>query len=188
MNNAKYFVYLLTFGNGKIYIGASKTDKKGNFTNRYRAHANAAKIGRELPIYDAWRELGAPTISILSIHEDRSSSLIAEINAIASMDAMNESVGYNIQAGGAGKIAFASERYREIMQEKVWSSSEWKRKISEAQQRPEHKKAASERTKQRMANGGAVYLKEKMKGRVDPRSAEGKILQRQKIKEYMATE
>ncbi len=74
-------------------------------------------------MHQAWRELGAPILEIISKHETKDGSLSEEINAIARFNSHNECVGYNIQGGGIGKESASTERYRTLMREKVWSNN-----------------------------------------------------------------
>lgn len=127
-----YFVYLLTFLNGKIYVGMSKTDSKGSFTVRYRQHALSAKKGKELPIYSAWRKYGAPNMTVLGMHSNREHCAIDEINTIASMQSQNQKIGYNLQPGGEGNKSKNDPIVYSIMREKVWDNPECRAKISAA--------------------------------------------------------
>lgn len=183
-----FFVYSLTFANGKIYIGASRTSPRGSYTSRYRGHAAYANAGSDLPVHVAWREFGAPAITILSKHNNKEDSLKEEVNAIAKAKSYEEDVGYNIQGGGNGKSAMATPRYRELMTKKVWSKGEWKASISAAKSTPERKKAASDATRGRMSNGGATHLSKTLKGKSDNRSAETKEAQREIVRAFMNSE
>lgn len=212
-----YFVYLLKFTNGKIYVGMSKTDEKGLFTSRYRNHAAAAKSGKVLPIYNAWRKYGAPVQSIISKHETRESCSLSEIHEIRSRKSMDISIGYNVLAGGQGQDSATNPKMHALMTEKVWNNPEWRKKVSDALKGrqpsqatkdayaefcktpaksecakiawrdPAYRAMKSEATRQQMANGGSEHMSKLFKGRSDPRSAEGKELQRQKVKAFMNT-
>jgi hypothetical protein len=127
-----FFVYMLTFANGKVYVGMSRLDAKGRSTNRYRQHANAAKKGELNPIYHAWRKHGAPLQTILSTHSTRDACALAEIDAIQSYDSMNPEKGYNPQPGGQGLHAPVGSAVYELMRAKVWDHPERRRKASEA--------------------------------------------------------
>lgn len=106
-----YFVYLLTFPNGKVYVGMSKTDKRGLFTLRYNNHANSAKNGNPLPVYHAWRKYGAPTFAVLSTHAVRQDCALAEINKIAALNATDPQVGYNLMPGGEGRAVLCKRDF-----------------------------------------------------------------------------
>lgn len=213
-----YFVYLLTFANGKIYIGMSRTDGKGLFTSRYRNHAAAAKKGKSLPIYNAWRKHGAPIQSIISKHEIREDCSIAEIHEIRSRKSMDISIGYNVLAGGQGQDSATNPKMHALMTEKVWNNPEWRKKVSDALKGrqpsqatkdayaafcktpakseagkkawrdPEYRAMKAEITRQQMANGGAEHLSNLMTGRPDPLTKEGRESQRRKVKEYYSTD
>lgn len=127
-----YFVYLLTFSNGKVYVGMSKTDKRGLFTLRYNNHANQARKGKSLPIYHAWRKHGAPTQEILSKHASREACAAAEIAAIAARKATDPEHGYNLMRGGEGLHAPKGSIMHALMMEKVWRNPERIRKVSKA--------------------------------------------------------
>ena len=127
-----FFVYLLTFANGKVYVGMSKTDSRGRTDNRYRQHEWTAKSGKLSPIYNAWRKHGAPVQSITSTHPTREACALAEIDAIQAYDSMNPARGYNLQPGGQGLHAPAGSAVYELMRAKVWHNPERRRKASEA--------------------------------------------------------
>jgi hypothetical protein len=214
----KHFVYCLTFSNNKVYIGMSRTDKNGSFTNRYRQHESAAKKGKSNFIYDGWRKHGSPIQTILSVHDTRDECALAEINAIQQHDSMNPQKGYNLSPGGEGLNAPKGSIIYEMMKAKVWQNPERSKKLSEALkgrppsqatidaanewksseagkeafrkswENPNRKENASKRTKKQMDDGGAEHLKIALKGRGDVRSAEGKQVQREKIKAFMNTE
>jgi len=127
-----FFVYLLTFANGKVYVGMSRTDKLGGTKNRYKQHTNTAKNGHVSPVYNAWRKHGAPVQSILSTHATRDEAALAEIDAIQARDSMNPERGYNLQPGGQGLHAPIGSAVYELMRVKVWNNPERRRKSSEA--------------------------------------------------------
>lgn len=56
-----FFVYRLTFSNGKVYIGMSKTCPKKGYTRRYAQHGSAAVKGKTGLIYDSQREMSKAT-------------------------------------------------------------------------------------------------------------------------------
>lgn len=127
-----FFVYLLTFANGKVYVGMSRTGAKGLFTGRYRQHTAAAKKGRDTPLYRAWRKYGAPVQSVLATFDTRDSCALAEIDAIKHHDSMNPTRGYNLQPGGQGLHAPVGSAMYELMRVRVWDNPERRRKSSEA--------------------------------------------------------
>lgn len=212
-----YFVYVLTFKSGKVYIGMSKTDSDGLYDSRYKSHEYAARSGKQLPVYSAWRKHGAPSRHIISTHDTRQECCEAEINAITMYDSTNNKKGYNILKGGQGQDSATNPVMHALMREKVWDNPVWRAKVSAALKgrqlspetkkgyaefcktpakselgkiawrRPEYREMKSAATKKQMAEGGSDHLKRIFAGRKDPRSAEGKELQRQKVIAYSAT-
>jgi len=212
-----YFVYALTFNNGKVYIGMSKTDSNGLYESRYKSHKYAARSGKKLPVYCAWRKHGAPIMHIISTHNSRDECCSAEISEIDLRDSTNNKKGYNILKGGQGQDSATNPVMHALMRERVWDNPAWRAKLSAALKgrqvshetkkgyaefcktplksevgkiawrRPEYRAMKSAATKKQMAEGGADHLKRIFAGRKDPRSAEGKELQRQKVIAYSAT-
>lgn len=127
-----HFVYLLTFANGKIYVGMSKTDKKGAYTTRFRDHVRSAKVGKSLPIYNAWRKHGAPMQTILSKHETRESCAAAEVREIEARKATDPAFGYNLMRGGEGMHAPKGSPMHALMREKVWGNPAVREKLRAA--------------------------------------------------------
>lgn len=127
-----FFVYKLTFSNSKVYIGMSRTDKKGSFGARYRNHASDARRGKDNLMHAAWRKHGAPVQTILSIHEKREDCALAEIASIKEYDSLNHDKGYNLMAGGEGLNAPAGSAMYALMREKVWNNSTRRKKLSDS--------------------------------------------------------
>lgn len=213
-----FFVYLLTFANGKVYVGMSRTDKRGLFTLRYNNHARTAKRGKSSPIYNAWRKHGAPVQSILSTHETREACALAEIDAIQVHDSMNPAHGYNLMAGGQGLHAPVGSAIYELMRAKVWNDPERRRKASEAlkgkplppdtqaaqrawitsdegkastaamTQRPEVREKMSAAMTRRLENGYREYLSEVQTNVPKTMSEAGREHQRAGVKAWLATD
>jgi hypothetical protein len=213
-----YYVYLLTFPNGKIYVGMSKTKNENDFSARYKDNKNAAGQGRKLPIYNGWRKHGDPVQSIISKHNNRADCAASEIESIKALGATDIKRGYNLQAGGQGLQIDGNPVLYQLMSEKVWDNVERRRKSSEALkgkkpsqacadasakfkktdagkqsylkgwESEDRRKNAAERTRLQMANGGSEHLRLTTKGRTDPRSAEGKAAQIAKITAIMNSE
>jgi hypothetical protein len=212
-----YFVYLLTFANSKVYVGMSRTDRQGGFTNRYRAHSNAAKIGKPLPIYHAWRKYGAPAQIVLSKHLTREECAAREIAEISARKAADPAHGYNLTHGGEGLHAPKGSAMHALMREKVWSNPERNRKASLANKgkspspqcltaaiaargddwrakmqekvwgNAESQAEASERTRLQMANGGAENIARIRRLQGDRRTPEQVAAQTAKVKVFMNT-
>lgn len=213
-----FFVYLLTFANEKVYVGMSRTDGKGRFTNRYYQHANAAQKGKPGLIYNAWRKHGAPEQTILSTHATRKLCALAEIDAIQLYDSMNSARGYNLQSGGEGMHAPAGSALYELMRAKVWDNPEARRKNSEAKKglpmpeaaqraheawrktpeaaaqfaeiarRPEIRAQASERMQRRLDGGYREYLSDVQRGKPRHYSEEGLAARKAKRETFLASD
>lgn len=199
-----HFVYLLTFANGKVYVGMSRTDARGGLSNRYKQHGHAARSGKLSPIYNAWRKHGAPVQTILSTHETRDDAALAEIDAIQARDSMNSACGYNLMPGGQGMHAPPGSAVYDLMRVKVWNNPERRRKSSEAlkgkpvsdetraahevwrktpeakaqfseiAKRPERRAKLSAIMNRRLETGYREYLSEVQVGKPRNHSAEGK--------------
>lgn len=171
--------------------------------------ADARKNVKTNPIYRAWRKHGSPVQSIITTHTTREECAEAEIALIGLLDACNPDVGYNVQPGGQGMHAPPGSAMYEPMREKVWNNVEARRKRSEANkgkppspeaiaaanewraspegrkrmkeswQNPERRAASSERTRAQMTPDARANISEKLKGRPDPLSSEGRERQRQ---------
>lgn len=88
-------IYLLTFKNGKRYVGAVRAQSA---EQRYKAHAYSAKKGSSMLVHQAWRVFGAPILRVLSRAEN-SSWEEEEIKFIKKMNSIFPS-GYNLSQGG----------------------------------------------------------------------------------------
>lgn len=127
-----FFVYLLVFSDDRVYVGMSRTDGEGQYTNRLRAHRTAARTGKLNPVYAAWREIGEPVQMVVSEHDDRFSAARAEIDLIAALDATNPEFGFNVALGGQGIHAPKGSAIHRAMQKKVWGNAERNAKLSAA--------------------------------------------------------
>lgn len=215
MEHITYFVYLLTFANGKIYVGMSKSDKNGSFTTRYRGHAQSAKNGKNLPIYNAWRKYGDPAQMIISKHATREECAEYEINEISEREATNPNIGYNLMRGGEGMHAPKGSYMYALMREKVWDNpsvrekqriahkgkipspqclkaaveargEEWREKMREKTWgNPQFQAAASIRTKHQMANGGAENIAKIRRQQGDTMTKDSRARQSEKMREFM---
>lgn len=128
--DVRFFVYLLTFANGKVYVGMSRTDKQGGTQKRYREHAVAARGGKTNPVYRAWRKHGEPEQTIISWHVTREECAQAEIDAIKAHDSLEGANGYNLMAGGEGLNAPPGSAMHELMRERVWNNPELRQRTS----------------------------------------------------------
>lgn len=218
MPEQKHFVYKLTFPNGKVYLGMSRTYARAGYGRRMTQHENSAAKGIRLPLYNAWRKHGAPKFEVLSEHATREECALAEIAAIASHESINPERGYNVMGGGEGQQAGTNPRLWAILNEKVWSNPTWRAKVSAALKgrkpsaatiagykefcktpgkaeaariawrNQEYLAMKSEATREQMKNGGAAHLSKLFKGRKDTLTAEQRAEHRVKMKEWANSE
>lgn len=212
-----FFVYVLIFANGKVYVGMSRTCKRGQTTTRFRGHARDARVGRDLPVYRAWRKHGPPTQEILSVHDSREACAEAEILAIQTFDSTDPTKGYNLLPGGQGLHAPPGSRAHALMREKVWDNPEVRKKLSTAlkgralspetqaahaiwrqtpeaiafiasvARRPEVRAAASARMTARLTPEFRAFLSEVQRGKSKNISVEGMAAGNAKRKAWAAT-
>jgi hypothetical protein len=176
-------LYQLTFPNGKVYIG--QTVRK--MSVRLAQHRAAAKRGSPLPVHNAWRKHGEPSVSILSEYDCQEALHKAEIDAIEKLNCLVPN-GYNLAIGGgtapskspevAAKIA-AKAKGRKHLDTSVWSEvlkirwqdEGYREKVSEglkASWDDEKRRKASERAK-------AMWAKRKKNGWEMPESTRQKL-------------
>lgn len=138
-----YYLYQLTFSNGKAYIGQTVR----NMNVRMAQHRTAANRGSNLPVHNAWRKYGEPSVSILLECDCVEQLHQAEIDMIRDCGSLVPN-GYNLGLGGetapsktpevAAKIA-AKARGRKIadtssMSEAVrikWQNEDYRQKVSD---------------------------------------------------------
>lgn len=157
-----YYLYQLTFSNGKVYIG--QTVRTMNV--RMAQHRTSAKRGSNLPVHNAWRKYGEPSVSILLECDCAEELHQAEIDMIQKCGSLAPN-GYNLSPGGdtapskspevAAKIA-TKARGRKIADttavsdaiRRNWQNDEYRQKVSDglkASWNDERRKAVSERFK-----------------------------------------
>ena len=88
-------LYMLTFKNGKRYIG--QTVRK--LSTRISQHRTAMRANSLLAVHCAWRMHGEPDVSVISVHETPEELSIAEIEAIKGHGTLSPH-GYNLGHGG----------------------------------------------------------------------------------------
>lgn len=167
-----YYLYQLTFSNGKAYIGQTVR----NMNVRMAQHRTAANRGSNLPVHNAWRKYGEPSVSILLECDCVEQLHQAEIDMIRDCGSLAPN-GYNLGLGGetapskspdvAAKIA-AKAKGRKIADTSSvsegmrlkWNDEEYRQKVSDglkASWNDDRRKAASERIKkmwtQRQSDG-----------------------------------
>jgi predicted GIY-YIG superfamily endonuclease len=103
-------IYLLTFSNGKRYVGATMVGAR----KRYAGHKGAVAAGAVTPVCSAWRTHGEPDLSIICVVENVS-LIDAEEKAIKKFNtlwprgynraAKSNAVGVEVSAATRAKIA-----------------------------------------------------------------------------------
>lgn len=182
-----YYLYQLTFSNGKVYIG--QTVRSMNV--RMAQHRTAANRGSNLPVHNAWRKYGEPSVSILLECERADELHQAEIGAIRDCGSLVPN-GYNLSLGGdtapskspevAAKIA-AKARGRKIADttavseaiRKNWQNDEYRRKVSDGL------KASwtDEKREQTSAKFKAMWEKRRAEGWLMPTSTRQKLAKKE---------
>jgi len=166
-----YYLYQLTFSNGKAYIGQTVR----NMNVRMAQHRTAANRGSNLPVHNAWRKYGEPSVSILLECDCVEQLHQAEINMIRDCGTLSPN-GYNLGLGGetapskspevAAKIA-AKARGRKIADTSAvsdgvrlnWQNPEYRKKVSEglkASWNDDRREAASIRIKKMWAQRESI--------------------------------
>lgn len=109
-------LYLLTFPNGKSYVGISKRPNV-----RLKEHRKRAENGATHAIYQAWRKHGEPIMQIIGKATNYETGFAMEI---ALIDRLNTKApnGYNMTDGGDALIG-------------VIRGENWRAKITESNQR-----------------------------------------------------
>src|SRR5579864_1129730 len=111
---ARGYIYLLTFGNGKKYVGQSV-----NFENRFSEHKRCHKHGTT-KLYKGWRKHGLVSSEIVFVCRIRYLDEF-EIRFIAEYDSQKS--GYNTTAGGDENLQNSPEgraSYKAAV-EKYWA-------------------------------------------------------------------
>jgi group I intron endonuclease len=160
-------IYLLTFKNGKRYVGQTVR----SLPVRVSQHRRMVKYGSQLAVHCAWRKHGEPEIEVLGEYGDMDSLHAAEKDFIASLNTLSPH-GYNIGYGGetapskspevAAKIAAkakgrghtdtAREQIADSMRDR-WDDPEYRKKVSaglRAAVTPERRAQMAELTRARM--------------------------------------
>lgn len=91
-----FFLYVLTFPNGKFYYGIS-----GNVARRLVAHRGAARKGSPLYVHCAIRKYGAENVTCTTLAAGpRDYIADLEIKAISAYRTCDRGIGYNLSPGG----------------------------------------------------------------------------------------
>lgn len=189
-----YYLYQLTFSNGKAYIGQTVR----NMNVRMAQHRTAANRGSNLPVHNAWRKYGEPSVSILLECDCVEQLHQAEIDMIRDCGSLVPN-GYNLGLGGetapsktpqvAAKIA-AKAKGRKIadtssMSEAVrikWQNEDYRQKVSDglkASWDDDKRQEASVRAKK-------MWATRKANGWVMPDSTKEKLSQKTRSDETKA--
>jgi len=91
-------LYLLTFTNGKSYVGISKRPNV-----RFREHQKRAQAGWAHAIYQAWRKHGAPKMEIIGKATNYETGFAMEVALIEKLGTKAPR-GYNMTDGGDSLI------------------------------------------------------------------------------------
>ena len=143
-------VYLIqNIVNGKIYIGQHAGDDLEIYW-KHNIRAALAKRGNKLFFYRAIRKYGPESFVIQSIYRpvDKEDMDRAEIAYIKFFGTQNDELGYNITAGGGGRLGTKNphtQKFKDRMSERLRDKkrpAEWGLNISKAQKgktlTPEH--------------------------------------------------
>lgn len=90
------FIYKLTFASGKIYIGQTVKTVE----HRFNHHRNNVNAGSALPVHNAWRKHGAPSVEVLMACATLDDLNQAEARLIAEFGSVAPN-GYNLSLGGS---------------------------------------------------------------------------------------
>lgn len=156
-------VYVITNTiNGKLYVGQHAGKYLDKYLDRNVRYALRNK-GNKTYLYNAIRRYGPEAFSIRSIHScaDKAGMDAAEIAYIKFFGTQDPDLGYNITAGGGGRLGTVTGLHTEEWKQNMSSVMKgrkitWSQKISDAQKgRPlteEHKAAlrAAPRTKHKV--------------------------------------
>jgi len=181
-----HILYMLTFPNGKIYIGQTVRAMH----TRLAQHRQSSRNGSNLPVHCAWRMHGEPDVTVLAELESQEALHAAEIATIKALGTICPN-GYNLGHGGetapsknhdvAKKISLAASgrKYADTTQWSVASTEHWKdeayrNKVSEGLKKAwtdEMREAASKRSLTR-------WEKRKAEGWKMPESQKKKLSER----------
>ena len=130
-------LYLLTFSNGKSYVGVTKRPNV-----RFRAHKKNAEMGKPFALSQAWRKHGEPVMTIIGKVTNYETAFAMEIALIERLNTKAPG-GYNMTNGGDSLVG-------------VIRGEAWRAKISESNRRraqlPEVRAAASKATAARWSD------------------------------------
>lgn len=124
-------LYLLTFPNGKSYVGIAKRPNV-----RFQQHRKAAENGSTFALSNAWRKHGEPILTIVAKVADYEMAYATEMALIDLIGTLAPK-GYNMTRGGDGfnlapEIVAAMGRRRS---QRYWEDEEYRARMQDAQRR-----------------------------------------------------
>jgi group I intron endonuclease len=129
------YLYIMTFPNGKKYVGITV-----NLGKRKSCHKSRAKNGCDYSeyLYNAINKYGWENIEweVADGYESWDELCELEIEAIATYNTTNKDVGYNLTTGGDGYAGFThTEEWKEMMSERMSGENSpcWGRKLTDEQ-------------------------------------------------------
>jgi hypothetical protein len=189
-------LYMLTFKNGKRYIG--QTVRK--LTTRISQHRTATRAKSLLAVHCAWRLHGEPDVSIISTHETQEELSASEIEAIKVHDTLSPN-GYNVAHGGETSPAKNPEVAKKIGQKvrglkrtneqkakmsvaslSAWSKQEYREKISGAVSAGWTEEVRAKKSEQMKA----AWAEKKANGWVMPESTKQKLRSVERTAEWIS--
>lgn len=182
-----HILYMLTFQNGKIYIGQTVRTMQ----TRFAQHRQSSRNGSKLPVHSAWRVHGEPAVNVLAefgSHEELNAAEIATINALNALcpngynlghggetaPSKNPDVGRNISLAAIGRKYADTTAWVKASTEQ-WKDESYRDKVSEGLKKSwtdEKREAASKRSlarwEKRTAEGWTMpeSQKQRMKSKV----------------------
>lgn len=131
-----YVVYLLTFPNGKRYVG-----KTNDWKRRWRGHKHGARYGSRMPVHSAMRKYGFDSVKVefVAFASNRDELIQLEKEQIALLNTQSP-VGYNLTTGGEGNCDPSLETRRRMSEAGRGrkKTESHRRKIAEASSRHRH--------------------------------------------------
>jgi hypothetical protein len=138
-----HILYMLTFSNGKIYIGQTVRTMQ----TRLAQHRQSSRNGSKLPVHCAWRSHGEPVVKVLAEFGSPEELHAAEIATINALNTLCPN-GYNLGRGGetapsknpdvAKKISESAQGRKYVdttpwskASTALWENDEYRKKVSD---------------------------------------------------------
>lgn len=125
-------VYLLTFTNGKSYVGITS-----NLRRRIRDHRKNAENGKTYALSNAWRKHGEPLVKQLFEVDSYETAFWLEQLMVVGHGTKAPN-GYNMTDGGDGIRGITPEKLLEMGRQRsrrYWEDDEYRAKMQDAQRR-----------------------------------------------------